>query len=135
MLTKIRAFTLFEILLVMSLISMIFIFAAPIYSGFLVSNDLTQAENALVQALKRSQSLASSGENDSSWGVRIQSESITLFSGSSYAARDTTFDEITRISDKISVSGLTEVVFSKQDAEPGTTGTFIFNGNNGDIRN
>ena len=67
MLTKIRAFTLFEILLVMSLISMIFIFAAPIYSGFLVSNDLTQAENALVQALKRSQSLASSGENDSSY--------------------------------------------------------------------
>ncbi len=130
----VRGFTLFEMLLVMSLLAMMAFIAVPVYQTFQVSNDLDSAEENMVQALKRAQSLAHSGKNDSNWGVHLVAGTITLFNGNSYATRDSNYDESFTTSNKITPTGISDVVFAKLTGLPNATGTFTFTGSNGETR-
>jgi len=67
--------------------------------------------------------LSAGGVEDDTWGVYIQSGSMTLFLGPSYAGRDTSFDEDIEIAPTITPSGLSEVVFDKVSGFPQSTGT------------
>jgi prepilin-type N-terminal cleavage/methylation domain-containing protein len=129
-----KAFTLFEMLLVMSLLAMMAFIAVPVYQTFQVSNDLESADEYLVQSLKRAQSLAHSAKNDSNWGVHVTAGTISLFSGASYVLRDTNFDETFTISNKITPTGLSDLVFTKLTGLPDTTGSFTLTGSNSETR-
>lgn len=119
-----EAFTLLEILLCVAMIGLIAGITAPMYNGMLTKNDLDIATTTTVQAFRRAQVLSQAMDRDSAWGVKVQSGSIVIFKGTSYAARDTTLDEITTMPTVIGVSGTaTEVVFNKLDGTPQTTGT------------
>ncbi|OGD69038.1 hypothetical protein A3I18_00695 [Candidatus Campbellbacteria bacterium RIFCSPLOWO2_02_FULL_35_11] len=117
-----NGFTLLEVLLSISIISIVFGFSVPIYYSFQVRNDLDVARFALIQNLHRAQSLSQMGEGDSSWGVYIASDKITLFKGSSFATRDINFDEDFSISSS-GISGLQEIIFNKFNGLPQMTGT------------
>jgi len=120
---KRKGFTMIELLMSIALITLIAGIGIPVYQSFQVKNDLDVATNNWVQTLRRAQTLSEAMDGDSTWGAKIQSGSIILFKGSSYALRDTTYDENFDMPSALTPSGLSEVVFDKLTGFPQTTGT------------
>ncbi len=118
-----KGFTLLEILLSVALIALLSGLSVPVYQSFQVKNDLDIASNTIAQSARRAQVLAQAVDGDTTWGVHIQSGSITIFKGGSYAGRDTNYDEDFEMPTSITPSGLQEVIFSKLYGEPQATGT------------
>ena len=127
-------FTLLEILLSIALIALLAGIAAPVYVSFQVRNDLDIAATTVVQTFRRAQLLSQAVDGDTVWGMNVQSGSITLFQGVSYAARNTNFDEIFDMPESIAPGGLQEVVFSKFSGNPQTTGTTTLTSSNNEVR-
>jgi prepilin-type N-terminal cleavage/methylation domain-containing protein len=120
-----KGFTLLEILLSIACLAIISSISIPVYQSFQNKNNLNIATNTIVQSLRRAQVLSQSAENDTSSGLKIQSGSIVVFSGVSYAARDTGLDEIFDLPVTITPSGIGEIVFSKTFGLPSVTGNII----------
>lgn len=108
--------------------------SVPIYQSFQVRNDLDIATITIAQTLRRAQALSQSVDGDTSWGVFIQSGSITLFKGVSYAGRDTNFDEVFDVPTSIIPSGLYEIVFVKFTGLPQTDGAITLTSNTNETR-
>ena len=125
---KARGFTIPELLLVVTIIGMLSVLAVPFYRDFLIDNQLDTVVSESTQALRRAQGYARAGRTDSQWGVYIDdaADQVTLFRGSSFAARDTAYDDIIDIPTTMTPSGLTEVVFTRTTGLPNTTGTITF---------
>ncbi len=108
--------------------------SVPVYQSFQNRNDLDIATVAIAQSVRRAQLLAQAVDGDVSWGVKIQSGSIAVFKGTSYAARDTTFDETFDVPTSITPSGVSEIVFAKFTGLPATTGTTTLTSNINETR-
>ena len=129
-----KGFTLFELLLSISII-------AAIAGGILAldipaqqRNDLDTTRDAIVQSLYSAQMRARGVDGDSAWGVSLQNNTITLFKGSSYATRDTTRDETTEIPGTLVATGLSEIVFTKLSGNPTPTGTITLTSKTNEMR-
>jgi len=107
------AFSLIELLLVLAIISSLGIFTASFYSRFLLRSAGDQARMHLVSSINKARTYAVTGRRNSDWGVRFSPPVLTLFSGSSYAARDTAVDENITFNPNVTVSGISEIVFSR----------------------
>lgn len=116
-------FTILELLLSVALIAAVFAFSAPVYQTFQVKTDLDLVANTALQSFRQAQTFAEAALGDSAWGVELHSGTLTVFKGSSYATRDTGFDETFDIPTTISPSGMSEVVFTKFTGAPSVTGT------------
>lgn len=116
-------FTLLELLLSVAIISLLAGISLPVYRTLIKKNDLDVATNTIVSSLRRAQTLSRAVDGDISWGLNAQNGSITLFKGTTYAARDANFDEIFEVPSTISISGQAETVFTKFYGLPQTTGT------------
>lgn len=130
-----RGFTLLELLLSVAIIGAIAGLGAPVYQSFQVRNDLEIAANTLAQSARRASVLAAASEGDSVWGLQVASGQIVIFKGTSYAARDTDYDEISTLPSSITPSSLTEVTFAKMTGLPNATGTMTLTSVTGDTRN
>lgn len=117
-----KGFTLIEVVLSMAIIILIFGIAAPVYQDYQIRNGMDTNVNAIIENLRRAQILSMAVDGDSNWGVNILNNQITLFKGTSFATRDTTFDEASDMLSVISPSGLDEIIFSKLNGLPNTTG-------------
>ena len=129
-----QGFTLLEMLLSISLIALLAGMFLPLYSAVYVKNDLDLAASAIVQDWRRAQLLAQAVDGDSTWGVHVQTGSVTLFQGPNYVGRAIAFDEVFTFSDTITLAGLTDVVFSKMLGEPTPAGTLTVTASNNDVR-
>ena len=118
-----QGFTLLELLLCVAIISGLAGLSLPVYRTLIKKNDLDIAVNTAVSSLRRAQVLSQAVDGDTTWGLKMQNGSIVIFKGSSFATRDTNFDETFEVPTTISVSGTTEVVFTKFIGFPQTTGT------------
>jgi type IV pilus assembly protein PilE len=118
-----RGFSLIELLLSIALIGILAGLSVPVYSGYVTRNDTQIAATTLTQAYRHAQQLARAGYRDTAWGVHVANGAITVFSGPSYVARLTGWDEISTISTAIGVSGATDIVFAKLTGLPNTTTT------------
>lgn len=115
-------FTLIEILLSVAMIGILAGLSLPVFQAFQLKNDLSTTTDIVVQGLRRAQMLSRASQGDSSWGVDVHTGEVTIFSGSSYATRDSDLDETFDISDSLSISGTTEFVFAQLTGEPVTSG-------------
>lgn len=131
---KAKGFTLIELLLVVAIIVLIGGVSVPVYQSFQVKNDVADAINQVSQSFSRAQFISQSSDGDSTWGVAIQSGSIVLFKGATFATRDNTYDETFPMSTAITPSGLTEVVFSKVFGLPQSTGTLTLTSSTNEIK-
>ncbi|MBT9131015.1 MAG: hypothetical protein DDT41_01315 [candidate division WS2 bacterium] len=129
-----KGFTLLEILLVITLVSIIIAIGAPVFQQAQTRNDLDVAVNITVQSLRRVQFLSQGVDGDTSWGLRIDVGEIIIFRGPSYAGRNPDFDEVFKISPTISFSGIQEFVFQKFTGKPQATGSVTFTSINNETR-
>ncbi len=117
-----KGFTLIEVILSISVIVLIFGISAPIYQDYQIRNNVDTTIGTIVENLRRAQVLSEAVDGDSTWGVNIASDTITLFKGAGFATRDVDFDEVSDMPAIISATGLTEIVFSKLDGFPNSAG-------------
>ncbi len=129
-----RGFTLAEILISVALIGILGAITAPLYQSFEQKNELDLAALNLAQVIRRAELLAQSVSGDSSWGIKVQTTTLTVFKGTTFTGRDANFDENTDFSEAISATGTLEIVFSKLYGLPQPTGTIIFSNTNQDSR-
>ena len=115
---KLSGFTYIEVLLSVALVLVISMTASPFYGNFLLGQeaDTTSAELKSSFALARLYSML--GKGDGQWGVAFVNHRIILFQGSSYATRESAFDEVYKVHDLVSVSGFDEMVFSQRTGTP-----------------
>ena len=112
-----RGFTLIEVLLSISILSIIAGLSIPVYQSFLARNDLSNSAESTASALRRANNYARGVKDDSTWGVKVQSSAITLFKGASFASRDTTYDESVSMPG-ITAAGMDEILFTKLTGVP-----------------
>lgn len=122
-LKNVRGFTILELLLVIASIAVIAGFSLPLWRNLQIKNDLDISVITIAQSLRRAQILSQAVDADIGWGLRVQSGSITLFQGNTYATRNTNFDETFTLQSTITPSGLSEIDYVKFTGLPGTTGT------------
>ncbi|OGC81065.1 hypothetical protein A2943_02020 [Candidatus Adlerbacteria bacterium RIFCSPLOWO2_01_FULL_51_16] len=116
-----RGFTLFEILLSVALLTVIFGFSYILFGALSYQNELFTSTRSLQEMLRRASLYASNGAGDSSWGVQLQESKAVLFKGTSFAGRDEAFDETVALQN-IEVSGTTEYIFEKLFGVPQVSG-------------
>jgi prepilin-type N-terminal cleavage/methylation domain-containing protein len=129
-----RGFTLVEVLLSVAIISVLAGMSLPVYQSFNNRNELDITTQSLANALRRAQLYSRGSQNDSPWGVEIQSGAITLFKGSVFASRDTAYDEAIVVPANVTISGDGEVLFAKLSGAPDATGSMTLTSINNDIR-
>lgn len=115
--------TVIELILSLGIILILFAVSVPLLRSFLLRNDLDVVQNTVVQDTYRAINLATSGERDSNWGVKMTTGQITVFSGNSYATRNVNYDETYSLASGVTISGQSEYVFSKFSGIPINTGT------------
>lgn len=126
-----HGFTLLEVLLSIGLISIICGTTIVLYYTVQVKNNVDIAAITTAQTIRRAQQLAGATTNDApGWGVYVQSGSITLFQGATYATRNQSMDEVDNFAANVVPSGLTEIDFVKFTGAPTTSGTLTLTANN-----
>lgn len=113
-----RAFSLLEILLVVAMITILTGIFAPVFSGLFYRNKLDVAAEKIKTDLSRAQTMAQSAQHDSTWGLYLSPGQSTIFSGTSYAARDISKDERSELPENILIQGSNEIVFTKSSIKP-----------------
>jgi prepilin-type N-terminal cleavage/methylation domain-containing protein len=114
-----KGFTLVEILIVFSIMAILATTTVGVYKSWQNRNVLSSAKQTVSQALREAQALASTGTNDSNWGVKLMSKNLVLFNGASYSERNINNDKIFDLPSNILIEGLDEVTFSKISGLPG----------------
>jgi len=127
-------FTLVEILLSVVIIGMLTGISVPVYESFARRNDLDLTTQQLATMLRRAETYARAVNTDNVWSVEMQASAITLFQGTSFAARNTAYDETLSVPGSVTMGGLGEVQFAKFTAFPNTTGNITLTSTTNDTR-
>lgn len=125
-----EGFSLIEVVLTTSLVSIVSLLSLSFYARFFSANSLSNTMDQIVGSLRKAQIYTLMGKENTQWGVTLSSSKVVMFAGSSYAARNTSFDETFTVEPSVTVSGLGEVVFNKVSGQPSTTPTVTVAANN-----
>lgn len=116
-------YTLVEIIVVIGIIALLATISTSVYSNFSANEKLKIATMGVVEAIRHAQANTQSGKGDSSWGVKVFSDSVIIFKGSGYASKDSSYDQSFNFSGGVVASGLSEIVFAKVTGSTINTGT------------
>jgi len=117
--------TLIEIIIVITLITILAAFVAPVGFDFYRRGVLERETELLKANLERARDFARTGKLDSSWGIKFYpgngdhdcEECYIFFKGNSYDERNSAYDKIFNLP-PVTVEGVSEVVFEKITGEP-----------------
>lgn len=121
-------FSLIELILVVAVVLLIGLISVLMYSNFYLRNAALNAMGILAFDFRKAQLLSMEGKSGGSWGVTITGGDIVFFQGTSYAARDTSFDETYTLPSSLTVNGMNETVFARMTGIPNITSTVTFSG-------
>jgi len=123
-----RAFTLLETLLIIAIIVFLVALIFPLGLDFYKDQQLQSATQGILQTLRRAQLKAMAVEQGSSFSVHFDnaSKTYTLFKGSSYISDDP-YNEKFDLPSIITVSGPSNIIFSKVEGKLVTSQTIILN--------
>ncbi|MEK7185791.1 MAG: prepilin-type N-terminal cleavage/methylation domain-containing protein [Patescibacteria group bacterium] len=117
-------FTLIELLLVVTIMLAIGAPSSIFFSNFLTQNAVSSTQTRLINQLRKAQMYAMMGKENGNWGVKFGSNTITLFLQGNSA-----FDEKFSENPNITISGFSEIVFTKRTGLPSSIGTYNIMGN------
>lgn len=118
-------FTLIELLIVIgSGILLIGLFAV-LGTQTVQNAEFDRVRETIRSELAAAQTDAISGTLDSSWGVKFSSNVVTRFRGATYASRITSFDRVTSFGDDVTISGATEVDFTRPFGLPSASAIVV----------
>lgn len=104
------AFTLLELLVIFGIIAIIAVLAFPALRDFQLTSDLENSADGIINTLRLAQQKTIASEELSSWGVYFDAATsphqYVLFKGDNYLSRDSSKDEIQRISSSVIISGI-----------------------------
>jgi prepilin-type N-terminal cleavage/methylation domain-containing protein len=124
-----RGFSIIEVIVVIGIILIMTGLTTSLYSRFYKQNSAANTTVQLAGSLRKAQMYSMNGRRNTRWGVRYGSNTITLFSGYTYANRNTTFDENFSVDASTAISGFTELYFNSRTGTPSATPTItITNG-------
>lgn len=128
-------FTFMEVLIVIALLVGLTGLAIPFYQSFQVGSQLDNTTQELSQTLRRAQAKAMATEFLSAFGVHFESESFTVFEGTSYVSGDP-INEVTPFTSAITITPAmgSEIIFSSLYGETTNTGTITIIASNGASR-
>lgn len=125
-----RGFTLFELIIVVVIMSILFQISITTFFSITKQQSLDKDVESAYSFLLKARNQTINGESGRSYGVRFASTSIILFQGTAYSVASTTaIYEFANKSfmDSISLtSGVYDVYFRKITGAPSATGTVIF---------
>lgn len=119
----VSGFTYIEVILMVALMIAIGILASPFYGNFLTGQEVDNASEALKGSIAKARLYSMMGKEAGSWGVALDGNRIVLFVGDFYGARNQEFDEVYIIHDRVTISGLNEIVFERRTGTPNTEPT------------
>lgn len=111
-----EGFTIFELLIVMSISAVILLFTIPVAISYYQRQLVDDTARLLVDTLRRAHDSAIAQKDSQPHGVKINTASSTFvhFEGTTYASRVTSADEAIGYPPNLSITGTsTEVTFSK----------------------
>lgn len=123
--------TMLEILIVITITAIISASAITFSTNFLIVNNFKNKSNEVITLLRTAQINSISGKENSSWGVNISANKITLFKGDSYATRNLAFDTSFDIPQTIAITQK-EIVFNKLTGNPNSPKTINIQSDIGD---
>ncbi len=118
-----QGFSLIEVMVVVGLLALFAGAVGPVYRTVQTKTNLDIAVAGVASAYRRAQAASQSGNADANWGVKFFTTHTVVFAGNSYAVRQASYDEKLDFPDDTTVSGNTEVVFTKFTGLPQATGT------------
>lgn len=118
-----RGFTLIEVFISVAIISVIAFIAVGVTGSVFQKNQLAIERDEMLGTIRLAQSRSISGYQDDIWGVHVTSTSYTLFRGSTYAGRDSAYDEVHALPSGVTAAGLTDVIFVIRTGTTSNVGT------------
>lgn len=117
--------TLLEIVIVLGLVAVLTGLTAIFSSQALRNAEFDRARETIRNELVAAQSDTIGGTNDSAWGVAFTSSTLTRYRGASYATRDTSFDRVTTFNSNVTISGTTDIPFTRPSGIPSASATIV----------
>lgn len=108
-------FTLIELILVIGLIAVIGATASPFLSNFILRNNYETTTDKLLSTLRKAQQYSVQGKNNVMWGTCLSGSVIRLYRGS---CSSPTFAEDFDVPSTITITGFTDITFSRLRGEP-----------------
>jgi len=106
-----EGFTLVEVLIVVSVLLVIIVGSIFLGGSQFAKRQIDGEAEEMLSVLRRAQARSVSGYVSDVWGVHIQTSEYTLFLGSDWPARDTTYDEVHVLPASMTALGISEVHF------------------------
>lgn len=122
-----RGFTILEVLLVLALGTALVGVVVPVGLRYYQTQVFDETTILLVSVLTRAQGDARLGRDDAAHGVKFLPDRFVRFTGTSYAMRDPSRDEIFPLPSGATLISLPdEFVFAEVTGIPNATGTALF---------
>ena len=124
-----RAFTFLEVVIVIAIVLLVGVTAVWFTTNFFFERQTVLASQVIRSGIVRAGTYAMNGKADRDWGVTVTGGNVIVFAGSTYATRNTAYDEIAPLPGNVTVNDLGEIIFVRPT---GTTAarTFTVTGNN-----
>ena len=123
-----RGYTLVELLLTVALISILAGISTAFYARFINQNGQANTIDRFVGGLRKAKTYAMSGKANSNWGAAYSAGKIYVYRGNSFGTA--TFMENLDVPGNITLSGLSDVNFTRITGATTNTGTISITGNN-----
>ena len=123
-----NGFTLIEMIVVVTVFLLLIVVSEWGFFNFQSKNNIDIATDNLVESLRHAKANAQQVQGDSKWGVEIIGTQIIVFSGATYATRNTSLDQTSTLTNGVSSSGLSEIIFEKVTGTTSNFGTITLSG-------
>ena len=116
-----KGVTFIELLMIVAIVMIIAAGASPFYVNLISKNNLNSTANGFESTLRKAQTYAVSGKDNTTWGVCVTGGNIRLFGGT--CGSPSRKEEI-GIPSGVSVTGFSTVTFTNLRGEPSSAFTF-----------
>lgn len=106
-------FSLVELLIVVAIIVVVSGLGLFVSLDFYKTYALNSERDIVIGILMKARNRATNNFNESRHGIFIDSTGYTIFQGTSYALRNTSYDELIKRSNSVTATGVSEIVFEQ----------------------